>query len=98
MNTARSHRARKSGSANFESSRRLPASLSVGGSAVEVGKCTAELGKFEMESAFQKSLWPTTPPGQCKARLRAHQKRADVGGPSGNRGAPRPMQGATQCA
>src|SRR5437588_3654862 len=96
MKTARSQRARKSGSPNFESSRRLPASLGLAGSAVKIVECTAELGKFEMESAFQKSLRPATPPGQREARFGAHEKRADAGGPRGNRRAPRPVQNAPQ--
>src|SRR5205085_805900 len=96
MKTARSQRARKSGSPNFESSRRRPASLGLAGSAVKIVECTAELGKFEMESAFQKSLWPATPPGQREARFGAHEKRADVRGPRGNRRAPRPVQNVPQ--
>src|SRR5437588_10786635 len=96
MKTARSQRSRKSGSPNLESSRRLPASLGLSGSAIEIVECTAELGKFEMESAFQKSLRPATPPGQREARFGAHEKRADVRGPRGNRRAPRPVQNAPQ--
>src|SRR3954462_1252365 len=92
MKTARSHRARKSGSANFERSRRLPASLGASGSIIEIGECTAELGKFEMESVFQKSLWPAPPPGEGEMWLGAHEERADVGGPGGNWRAPRPVQ------
>src|SRR5438270_11758473 len=98
MKTARSQRARKSGSPNFESSRRRPASLGLAGSAIDIVECTAKLGKFEMESAFQKSLRPATPPGQREARFGAHEKRADVRGPRRNRRAPRPVQNAPQLA
>src|SRR4051812_42461228 len=94
MKTARSQRARKSGSPNLDRSRRFPASLELSGSAVEIVECTAELGKFEMESAFQKSLGLATPPGQGEARLGAHDKGRGPGRPRGNRRG----SGLGQCA
>src|SRR3954447_657537 len=96
MKTARSQRARKSGSPNLDSNRRFPASLGLSGSTVEIGECTAEIGKFEMESAFQKSLGAAPPPGQGEARFGAHEKRADARGPRGNWRAPWPVQNAPQ--
>src|SRR4051812_34239365 len=98
MNTARSHRAKKSGSPNFESNRRRPASLGVSESTVEICECTAELGKFEMESAFQKSLWPAASSGESEMRLSAHEERADVRGPGRNGRAPGAVQSAPQLA
>src|ERR1051326_1430635 len=98
MKTARSQRARNSGSANWESRWRRPASLGLIRSTVEIVECTAELGKFETESVFQKSLGPATPPSQREARFGAHEKRADARGPGGNWRTPRPVQNAPQFA
>src|ERR1700682_5093612 len=100
MKTARSQRARKSGSPIFDRSRCLPASLrcpvriggaETGSSRVEIVECTGELGEFEVESAFQKSFGTTASPSQSKTRLRAHEERADPGGKCRDRRTPRPM-------
>src|SRR5205085_8824656 len=98
MKTARSQRARKRGSPHFERSRRLPASLGVSGSTIEISECTTERGKFEMESAFQKFPGPASPSGKGKARLGAHDECADVGGPRGDWRAPWAVQHASQLA